>query len=121
MAVKKSIVGKALAGLKAAAKGVSAGRGLPDGSSEKVVEIPAVRIFSEVPFAHIGTIGGTGVNVISSPCVVRLEDGGTPRKGKAAQAGKKASSSVNAAAKTGGGTKRTVRSAPAKKTRNKTG
>jgi hypothetical protein len=119
VAVKKSIVGKALAGLKAVAKDVSAGRGLPNGSSEKIVEIPAVRIFSELPFGHVGSIGGTGVNVISSPALVRPENDGTPFKVRAAQAGKKASSSVNPGAKTRAGTKRTATSHPAKKTRKK--
>jgi hypothetical protein len=119
VAVKKSIVGKALASLKAVAN-VSVGRGLPDGSSEKVVEVPAVRIFTELPFGQVGSLGGTGVNVISSPALVRWENAGTPLEVNAARAGKKASSSVNPGAKTCAGTKKTTTSPPAKKTRKKT-
>jgi hypothetical protein len=116
VAVKKSIVGKALAGLKAAAKGVSGEKSHSDGSSEKIVQIPAVTVFSEVPFARVGTIGGTGVNVISSPGAVRSENDGNPRKSRTNKtAGKKTSPKPQPATKTRSGTKKPARPAPAKK------
>jgi hypothetical protein len=120
--VKKSIVGKALAGLKAAAKGVRAEKSHSDGSSEKIVQIPAVTVFSEVPFACVGMIGGTGVNVISSPGTVRSESDGHPQKSKELtnrKAGKKASFKAKPATKTRSGAKKTARPAPAKKVRKK--
>ena len=65
MAKKTSLVGKALAGLKAAAAGGRA-PAAPSGSSEKIVAVPEISVFSELPFAPVGVIGGIGVNIITN-------------------------------------------------------
>lgn len=64
MAKKTSLVGKALASLKAAAGGRAVAT--PSGSSEKIVAVPEISVFSELPFARLGVIGGIGVNIITN-------------------------------------------------------
>jgi hypothetical protein len=66
VAARKKLVSKSPAGLKAAAGGVGAKPMSNDARSERIVPIPKVAVFSELPFASRGTIGGTGVNIISS-------------------------------------------------------
>lgn len=65
MAKKTGLVGKALAGLKTAAAGGRA-PAAPSGSSEKIVAVPEISVFSELPFARLGVIGGVGVNIVNS-------------------------------------------------------
>lgn len=76
MAKKTSLVGRALKGLKAA----TTGRRAATEPSERIVGIPEIAVFSELPFAQVGVIGGTAVNIVTKPSAA-------PRK-----AGKKASS-----------------------------
>lgn len=72
MAAKTSLVGKALKGLKAAVTERRAASEL-SGASEKVVAIPEIAVFSELPFSQVGVIGGAGVNIVTNPSK-------TPRK-----------------------------------------
>lgn len=54
MAEKKTFIGKALAGLKNSRTRTAD----LEAKSERVVSIPAVAVFTELPFAPAGTIGG---------------------------------------------------------------
>ena len=114
MAGKKNIVDKALAGLKAAAKGASKA-GATSGLSEKIVAIPEVMVFSELPFSRVGAIGGTGPNV-----VVSQAEPGSRKPAKAAAPMKKTAASMPAsnAAKTSSkpsATKKVAKKSSAKK------
>lgn len=92
MAGKTSLVGKALKGLKAAVTERRAASEL-SGASEKVVAIPEIAVFSELPFSHVGVIGGTGVNIVTNPSK-------TPRKAAKKTASKKAAAPSKAKRKT---------------------
>jgi hypothetical protein len=127
VAARKTLVGKSPAGLKAAAAGVGARPASPDARSERIVSIPEIAVFSELPFVSQGTIGGTGVNIISSgrgSDVAPKQSGkksasngaaskSAPKKAaakKAASATKKAAAKVgrsNGSARRAGGRKKT--------------
>lgn len=64
MARKTSLVGKALQGLEAAATGVRAATA--SGASERIVGIPEIAVFSELPFAQVGVIGGAEANIVAN-------------------------------------------------------
>lgn len=83
MAARKTLVSKSPAGLKAAAGSAGAKAMSSDARSERIVPIPEIAVFSELPFASQGTIGGTGVNIISS---------GAGSNGAPKQSGKKSAS-----------------------------
>jgi hypothetical protein len=66
VAARKTLVSKSPAGLKAAAGSAGAKAMSSHARYERIVRIPEIAVFSELPFASQGTIGGTGVNIISS-------------------------------------------------------
>jgi len=51
--------------LKAAATRVRAATE-PSGASERIVGIPEIAVFSELPFAHLGVIGGAEANIVAN-------------------------------------------------------
>ena len=110
MAATKTSVGKALAGLNSDSRG---GRATPNEvSSERIVAIPEIAVFSELPFASQGTIGGTGINIISSSSGSDMtksmgkkhasDDKPTAKKAVSKPAVKKARASKKMASKTSG-------------------
>lgn len=102
MAKTTSLIGKALKGLKAAA---AVGRATePSGASEKIVAIPEIAVFSELPFAHVGVIGGAEVNIVTNPSA-------TTRK----SAKKSASKTKSASSKAGKTAKKTTKKSAVKK------
>ncbi len=105
MAVKTSLVGKALKGLKAA---VTERRKTSElsGASENVVAIPEIAVFSELPFSQVGVIGGAGVNIVTNPSK-------TPRKSAKKAAPRTATASSKAK-------RSTKKKSAAKKTRKRT-
>lgn len=82
MARRTGLVGKALQGLRAAATGGRAATE-PSGASEKAVGIPEIAVFSELPFAQVGVIGGKA-NIVANSSAA-------PRKAKKKIAPKKSS------------------------------
>jgi hypothetical protein len=106
VAVKASLVGKALKGLKAAVTERLAASE-PSGASEKVVAIPEIAVFSELPFSQVGVIGGAGVNIVTNPSKTprKAAKKAAPRKATAPSRAKRSTTKKSAVKKTNKRTK----------------